>query len=222
MRKGSTPHEQKLDEFLKKLEEKGHRVLNLQAKSPTALAIKNNKIYAVVLIKRIAYEYANKYLKSKFGKYGFKKSNSYHMPVLKKKYHMFDGVLECNFDIYTSQDFSKKQSILENFLKNLNDQGYRTIILSRRSPDGIAIKDDMIFAVEILGKQKYERMYNPKTDHGRFAWRYIGGSTLKQKKEYYDMFDDILFDFWYQYPEHIQYNLDLIGKGNIRKFQDNI
>ena len=88
---------------------------------------------------------------------------------------------------------------LERYLKELEEKGYKTVNLHGKMPDGIAIKNGRIFAVEILGKQKTERKnYDSKTHHGRYVTRFYGGITLTQKRNNYRMFDEVLFSFFWK------------------------
>jgi len=84
---------------------------------------------------------------------------------------------------------------VKEFLKELESDGWRTINLNAKSPDGIAIKDGKVCAVEILKKIKTERK-NPESikAHGRYVWRFSGGYTMNAKRQIYDMFDDVLFE----------------------------
>jgi hypothetical protein len=68
---------------------------------------------------------------------------------------------------------------LEDTLKEFEKQGYRTINLGGKSPDGIAFKDNKIIAIEVLG-------CTHRTGKG---WH--KNFTVKKKKEQYSMFDDV-------------------------------
>jgi len=65
-------------------------------------------------------------------------------------------------------------------LKELKEKGYKTINLQNKSPDGIAVKGDKIYAVEVLGMD-----WKP----GK-GWK--KKFTVINKKRIYDMFDDII------------------------------
>lgn len=80
---------------------------------------------------------------------------------------------------------------LVEFKKDLERKGYRVILLSEKSPDGIAVKDGQIVAIEVLGK----RVLKKKTKSGgsKYKHRYDGGVTKANKRRNYDMFDDVLF-----------------------------
>jgi len=91
----------------------------------------------------------------------------------------------------------KHEIVLESKLKKLNEEGWKTINLHGKSPDGIAVKNNKIYAVEILQKIRVERK-NPIIikRKGRWKSKYAGGYTLASKKSNYDMFDDVIFDFY--------------------------
>ncbi len=69
---------------------------------------------------------------------------------------------------------------LKEVIKELREEGYKVIDLEMKSPDAIAVKNNKIIAVEVLG-----RMYiNGK------GWK--NNFTIKSKKEIYKMFDDVI------------------------------
>lgn len=73
---------------------------------------------------------------------------------------------------------------VQKHIDELIKKGYRVIDLQGKSPDAIALKDDKIYAVEVLGRQ-YKR--------GK-GW--IKKWSHVSKKKNYDMFDDvIIFSF---------------------------
>ncbi len=84
---------------------------------------------------------------------------------------------------------------VKEYLSKLEKEGYKVINLNAKSPDGIAVKDGKVFAVEILKKIKTERK-NPESirKHGKTVWRFSGGFTMKAKRSIYSMFDDVLFE----------------------------
>jgi len=78
------------------------------------------------------------------------------------------------------------QKILKEFLNELAKGGYRVFDLEGKIPDGIVIKDNKIYAVEVLGRQ-YKK--------GR-GWR--RSWTIKNKNFIYRMFDGVFIkDFKY-------------------------
>ena len=70
--------------------------------------------------------------------------------------------------------YSHEKGVVD-FLSELREQGWKTINLKGKSPDGIAVKDNKIVAVEILTKDKYSS----------------GGYHKGGKKSDYFMFDDV-------------------------------
>jgi hypothetical protein len=79
---------------------------------------------------------------------------------------------------------------LKEELEKLKKEGYRVIDLERKCPDGIAIKDGKVYAVEILGK---------KHTNGK-GWKI--SSTKKQKEFIYKMFDGVIIRT-FKYPTTI-------------------
>jgi Holliday junction resolvase len=64
--------------------------------------------------------------------------------------------------------------------KKLEKEGYRVIDLENKSPDLIAVKEDKIIAVEILGMQ-----YDVKRKYWKKKF------TIKSKEQIYYMFDEV-------------------------------
>ena len=87
------------------------------------------------------------------------------------------------------------EEALERVLNSLKENGWKAFSLDGKSPDGIAVKDNEIIAVEILRKFKTERK-NPEQikKHGRYVTRYVGGTTIAAKKRGYSMFDRVLVE----------------------------
>lgn len=91
----------------------------------------------------------------------------------------------------------KHENALNELIKKLEDEGWRTINLHGKSPDAIAVKDNKITAVEILKRIKSERKnLDLAKKKGKFKWSFAGGYTLASKKSNYDMFDDVIFGFY--------------------------
>lgn len=89
------------------------------------------------------------------------------------------------------------EKTLEEKLTQLEKEGWKTINLHGKSPDGIAVKDGKIVAVEILKKIRIRLgPSNVRKGKGKMRWKYVGGHTLAGKRSNYDMFDDIIFDFY--------------------------
>ena len=76
---------------------------------------------------------------------------------------------------------SKEHEInLVDELSKLRQDGWKVINLKGLSPDGIAVKDGKIIAIEVLGM-------NYKKGKG-----FCHSWTYKDKKERYSMFDDVI------------------------------
>ena len=79
------------------------------------------------------------------------------------------------------------ESELKQYMETLEKNGFKVINLKGCSPDAIAVKDNKIYAVEVLGSQ----YRNGKGWHK--SW------TVKKKTEQYEMFDDLFIHvFRYQ------------------------
>ncbi len=70
---------------------------------------------------------------------------------------------------------------LKEVIEELRGNGYKVIDLENKSPDAIALKDNKLYAVEVLSKQ-----YDMK--RGRWKKKF----TIKKKKEIYHMFDGLI------------------------------
>jgi len=70
----------------------------------------------------------------------------------------------------------------------LRRKGHRVVILGRKSPDMIAVKDGKIIAVEVLGYTRIPKKGKKKN------W------TVKEKKLNYKMFDDLII-IRFEYPK---------------------
>lgn len=89
------------------------------------------------------------------------------------------------------------EKTLQSYFQELESNGYKTLNLEGKCPDGIAIKDGKIYAVEILRKIRYERK-NPESikRHGRFTWKFQSGNTLTSKLKAYHMFEKVLIKIY--------------------------
>lgn len=92
-KKGSVKHEEALDIKIKELETMGWRVINLHGKSPDAIAVKDNKIVAVEILKRIKTERKNPDLVKKKGKFKWSFAGGFTLVSKKVTYDMFDDII---------------------------------------------------------------------------------------------------------------------------------
>lgn len=101
-------------------------------------------------------------------------------------------------------------------VKELCGKGWKVIVLGTKSPDAIAIKDDKLFAVEVLGttnkvlvEQKYDRFAS-----GLFgAWHKTDLKTMDSKRQRYQMFDGVIFRlFTYEKDSHYYYKMRKLVK----------
>lgn len=88
---------------------------------------------------------------------------------------------------------------LKETLNKMEKDGWKTIDLKGKSPDGIAVKDNKIIAVEILGAT----YRSGKGWHKN--WSYKG------KKEQYSMFDDVVIVVFHR-PKDIEKRKELNKK----------
>jgi len=77
---------------------------------------------------------------------------------------------------------------LENYLSYLSEYGWKTINLHGKTPDGIAVKNNIVVAVEILGCSKKNGCYTKPTN------------MIRQKYDDYSMFDHVLVKTFYRKP----------------------
>jgi len=77
-----------------------------------------------------------------------------------------------------NQSYTHKIAIVD-YLKELEKEGWKTINLKGKSPDGIAVKDGKVVAVEVMTYKKHS------------SRKYL----TNQKKSDYFMFDDVLIRF---------------------------
>jgi len=107
----------------------------------------------------------------------------------------------------------KHEKALQEKLKELETEGWKVINLHAKSPDGIAVKDEKIVAVEILQRIKTAR-HNPEQQKKKGYWnvKYASGYTLANKKSDYDMFDDVFFGFYEQEGYRTKKKADYIKK----------
>jgi len=96
------------------------------------------------------------------------------------------------------------EGMINKYLQELEADGFRVLNLDNKSPDGIAVKGNKIFAVEVLRKIKTERKnWFSIKNHGRYVWKFQSGHTKKKKLEAYKMFDGVLIST-YKAPENEQ------------------
>jgi hypothetical protein len=105
---------------------------------------------------------------------------------------------------------------LKKTMLELQKEGYRVIELRGHSPDAIAIKDNRIIAVEVLG-QCWRN--NPKYHYDELhsGWTYAG------KKKQYSMFDDVKIVTFIRsgegdkHPELPSLIMDLLSNVNVKQ-----
>ena len=73
------------------------------------------------------------------------------------------------------------QNLIAETVLELREKGYHAININGTAPDAIAIKDNKIYAVEIL-----LITHIPKK-----GWKHL--TVVKNKRERYSMFDDVIF-----------------------------
>ena len=76
--------EEKLNKYIKELEQQGFRIINLERRKPDAIAIKDNKVYAVKMV-------GKRYKEGKGWSADITKT------AYKKRYTMFDGIKSKDF-----------------------------------------------------------------------------------------------------------------------------
>lgn len=86
-------HEAALGEKVKELESEGWRVINLHGKSPDAIAVKNDQIVAVEILKKIKTERKNPEIAKKKGKFKWTFAGGFTLTSKRSNYDMFDDVI---------------------------------------------------------------------------------------------------------------------------------
>lgn len=66
-------------------------------------------------------------------------------------------------------------------VEKLRIDGWKVIVLERRSPHAIAVRDGKVVAVVVVAEVHRKNK----------GWRPEGGYTFKEKRALYDMFDDV-------------------------------
>lgn len=77
----------------------------------------------------------------------------------------------------------KHQEILKKKIEELNKKGYKAVSLGKPKPDGVAVKDNKLYAVEVL------RFSSSHTPNSKAEKRFI-----KEKKKVYKMYDGVIIE----------------------------
>lgn len=161
---GGVKHETTLKETIKDLSSKRYHVIDLEGKSPTLIATKNGNVTAIRL--------------------GYKPTQT----KLRQMYHMFDEILRLPY-----KENETRQECIQRITNDFENRGYRIIRLGLKSPDAIAIKDNKIYAIEILGITHIQ-------DGGHIRNRKNWAWTEKQNL--YSMFDGLMIKtFFHDHPD---------------------
>jgi len=183
MRLGKEKHEKVLTDTIQQLEMEGFKLIRLDGKSPTAIAVKDNTTIAVCLVGR---------RKNKHGSW----AKSRTIIFLEDWYSMFDRIDRILFDRKTKN----QKTVLNETIKQYQDNGYNVIALEKKSPDAIAVKNNRIFAIEIIGL--------PVGSAGKYH--------IKAKEDIYDMFDGLMIKtFYYDNDASNDVFTETFGKNNI-------
>ncbi|HXG14224.1 MAG TPA: hypothetical protein VNK25_03740 [Candidatus Nitrosotenuis sp.] len=86
-------HMAALKEKTKELELQGWRVVDLQGKSPDAIAIKDGRIVAIEILRKIKTERKNPDLAKKKGKFKWSFAGGFTLASKRSNYDMFDDVI---------------------------------------------------------------------------------------------------------------------------------
>ncbi len=90
---GGKKHEEALEKLIDEMNLDGWKIINLHGKSPDAIAVKNNKIVAVEILKKIKTERKNPDLAKKKGKFKWSFAGGYTLASKRSNYDMFDEVI---------------------------------------------------------------------------------------------------------------------------------
>lgn len=91
-RKKSTGHGMALREKVEELEKNGWRVIDLDGRSPDAIAIKDGKIIAVEILKKFKTERTNEETIKRHGRFVWRYSGGKSQSQKRQNYSMFDDV----------------------------------------------------------------------------------------------------------------------------------
>ena len=86
------------------------------------------------------------------------------------------------------ESYQHKKAVVV-YLEELRNKGWKTINLKGKSPDGIAVKDNKIVAIELLGTTHR----NGKGWHSNYS--------ISQKKSDYSMFDEVVVKTFKRVPK---------------------
>jgi len=86
-------YEEALGKVISDLELDGWKTVSLCGKSPDAIAVKNNKIIAIEILKKIRTERKNPVLAKKKGKFKWSFGGGYTLASKRSNYNMFDDVI---------------------------------------------------------------------------------------------------------------------------------
>lgn len=92
-KRGSVEHKEALGVKVRELEMDGWRVVPLDGKSPDAIAVKDNKIVAVEILKKIKTKRKNQTMAKKKGKFKWSFAGGYTLTNKRSTYGMFDDVM---------------------------------------------------------------------------------------------------------------------------------
>ena len=188
-RLGKTKHEQILNDTIIQLNEQGYKTIQLDGKAPTCIAVKNDISYAICIFGRTKDKNNN-----------WKRTKT--ITFLEDWYDMFDEIRRIHFEIKTYREYDKnieRNEIIEETVKQYKEMGFNIIYLEKKSPDAIAYKNDLLFAVEVIGfgddeGQKYK---------------------IEDKQELYNMFDGVMIKT-FRYGEEDVFT-QTYGKNNFKE-----
>ena len=144
MRIGNEKHEKILSETINQLQDEGYKVINLDGKSPTCIAFKNNKTTAISILGR---------KRNLSGKWKRTKT----ITELENHYHMFDNIVRILYD----SNNQERMDIIDKVIKKYKKNGYSIIYLKNKCPDAVAFHSKGIFAVEVIGvRQGYNSKFH--------------------------------------------------------------
>jgi len=92
-KKGDLDHNKALGVKVKELELEGWRVVKLNGKSPDAIAVKDNKIVAIEILKKIKTKRKNQAMAKKKGSFKWSFAGGYTLTNKRLTYNMFDDVI---------------------------------------------------------------------------------------------------------------------------------
>lgn len=155
--KGKPNHNFAVEALCQEYEANGWRVIRHNERLPTYIAIKDSKLYGIVIVVQ------------RFNKHGKWKAKV-PFSTYKRRYRCLDGLHACTVRMPGGEPNASREQTRQFIERN----GWRVIYKGRKTPDALAIKDNQVWALEVLIAQPHSPLQK---------------YTVAAKKASYGMFD---------------------------------